>query len=485
MHRRDACAILLRCLFLFVFGVGTHAHGRPVSSEATVLQEAPILLAQTKLPTLEDVVFIESRVDRESAYLGEAVNLTLTFGQLKFRGIRVQNYYKARQIRLPDTEGFFAGKLVEESREVTRDGHAYTLTVYRVPLFPTRPGDLFIGSWRWQGTARGSTAGGARTLQIDKRTGPITIAVAPLPPAPPGFGGAVGRFQMATTIDSTDLVQGIPTRFYLEIEGVGNSQSLRAPNLSGGDWYRLGEPLQSEAAAVSGSDRAFVKRFEYALMPLQDGAFDLGPFSFTYFSPAEKDYVTVTAPLLHVRVGASAANEQLVVVGGLGRGGQGGLRVMDDGRLPLATKGGTIEVKRSWHGTIVVLCVLPVLVFLVVYALRYALGLQFSSRQGGSVRTRLNEAMVGAVPAEGLRDGILREIERVTGWKTAGMTAPEVESALLRLGWGGMAAELGGILRQCESFRYGGAQPEAAVVKKMGEQTIVVLEQIAAWGKSQ
>ncbi len=447
--------------------------GPPSPSAGPSAGEFQLAQAEEELPTLEEAIFIESSVDRNTVYLGEAVNLTLTYGQLDFRGIRVQSHYKTRRIRLPDTEGFFAGKIIEESRKLTRDGHAYTLTVYRVPLFPTQPGALFIGAWRWQGTARGYTVSGAQSLQIDRSTSPLTINVEPLPPAPAGFGGAVGRFELDTAIANTQLMQGVPITYTVEISGEGNPQSLRPPTLPQALWYRLGDGTVTGETEVTGTNPEFMKRYEYELMPLQDGVFTLGPVAFTYFSPREKQYVTTTGPVLEVTVAESDLEERLVVVGGVGHGEAGALLVMDDGRLPLATTADLTPASRRRGGMVYFLGIVPIGLFLVALLVLWGLSNRRVSPDGALRRVRLHN---GAQEAASLRGVILAEIEQVTATKISGLTTMELEAALSSRGWGEAACALGAGLRACDAVLYGGAAMASEELLALADRAAYALD---------
>lgn len=419
-------------------------------------------LAQNALPTLDDAVFLESRVDRRSVFLGEGIRLTLTFGSLSFRGIRVQQYHQSRRIPLPDLEGFFTGRLEEEEGEVTRGDFTYRTTVYRLPLFPTRAGELHIGAWRWQGTARGHTAQGAQSKTVDMQTDPITIQVKPLPPAPPEFTGAVGEFEIAATLKSKALKKGVPTTYTVSIAGTGNPQSLRGPTLPDQAWRRLGEPETESFIPVAETGNTLEMRFTYELMPMQDGTFQLGPPSLTYFSPSKAEYVRISGPEIPVNVEAPEQEERLVVVGGGGFENVEGLIVMDDGRLPLAGMAGEFAARGDWRTPITWLALLPVFLFAAVVVLAYLSGWRYAAVAPlPAFALRLQAALDGSAPVDGLREAVLREVARQSGVNVYGMSVPEVERTLFERGWGGAAREVAVILKRCDSARYGGQALES------------------------
>jgi len=48
----------------------------------------------------------------------------------------------------------------------------------------------------------------ARSEQVRLRTNPVVVEVQPLPPAPAGFGGAVGQMSLAASIEPPELRMG-------------------------------------------------------------------------------------------------------------------------------------------------------------------------------------------------------------------------------------------------------------------------------------
>lgn len=105
--------------------------------------------------TLDNAIYITSEVDRDEAWLGEAVTLTLEYWEINFRGVKVQPFYRSGGVTMPEVEGFYAGPVQMEHDDRTRDGALYTVTVYRQRLYPAVAGDLEIGPWHWKGSVRG------------------------------------------------------------------------------------------------------------------------------------------------------------------------------------------------------------------------------------------------------------------------------------------------------------------------------------------
>lgn len=453
-----------------------------VSCLSAIADEAPIRLAQVSLPTLEEVIFLDSKVDQKTVYLGEEVQLTLTFGQLKFRGIRVQNFYKTSAVRLPEMEGFFSEEPRKETHEQTRDGFAYVVTTYRINLYPTRSGKLFIGSWRWQGMARGFTSEGARSIDVDKKTDPITVEVLPLPTAPVDFSGAIGTFTLKTTLAS-EVQQGMPVLLHVDVYGKGNPQTLRPPRLTAAPWYRYREVPVDSVLFPEAQQVGFLKRFAYELIPLEPGNHTLAPVSMTFFSPTTKNYETIESEALALAVAASGDIDELVVVGGVGQSLPEELMVMEDGRLPMVAQLPPLETPWLRIRYFTGLSLVPVGLFLLIWGWAFWMRSAHRGAAGTNVARRIETAMGDGASVDGLRQAILQEIRYATGLKTGGMSAPELEEALALDYRPGLSATIGGVLRWCETVRYSSVEPEPHEAREQAQRAIAALTYLADVGE--
>ncbi len=461
--------MVIRFVLISLIGVG---------SLSAIAEETPIRLAQVALPTLEEVIFLDSEVDQKTVYLGEEVQLTLTFGQLKFRGIRVQNFYKTSAVRLPEMEGFFSEEPQKEIHEQTRNGFAYIVTTYRINLYPTRSGKLFIGAWRWQGMARGFTSEGARSIDVDKKTDPITIEVLPLPPAPADFSGAIGAFTLQTSV-APEVQQGLPFSMQVDVYGSGNPQTLRPPQLQAAPWYRAREVPVDSVLFPEARQPEFLKRFTYELVALEAGEHTLAPLSMTFFSPTTKRYKTVESEAMTLAVAASGETEELVVVGGVGQRFPPELMAMGDGRLPVVAQLPPLD--RPWLRIryFTGLSLVPVVCFLLIWGFAFRKRRAYLAGTGSTVSRRIEVAMGEEGSVNGLRQAILQEIRYATGLKTAGMSAPELEEALARDHGPALGGTVGGVLRWCETARFSSAVPTPDETREQAQRVIGALTYLA------
>jgi hypothetical protein len=407
--------------------------------------------------TLDKAVLVISSADRSEVFLGEAMTLTLEYWEMKVRGLTVQPYYRGGNVTLPDMEGFFAGPLETEHDDAARDGALYSVTRYRQRLYPAVAGDLEIGPWRWQGSLRGYTAGGAQTQSVDLSTEAISVKVLPLPEPPSTFRGAVGEFEVSMALSATEMTQGTPASLTVSISGSGNPGTLEAPLLPPSEWYSADDPVEDGEPVPDPATGQFTKQFTYRLMPIEAGSFHFPAISLTYFSPAQRQYVSARTEPSPVRIAASGPAESLVVVGG---GGASGPPLMEDGKLALVADVPVFEVRRERAGLWGALIALPPLGWLVVALAgggwRGLSAWRSPRRDTGNLSLRFAALASAPEPLEGLNTLLCEVLPD----STSGMSDPELrdwlEARISEL----EAARIADAIQACRNLRYGQrAQP--------------------------
>lgn len=410
-------------------------------------------------PTLDDAIYIYSSVDKEEAYLGEAVTLSLEYWELKFRGMKVQPYYNSPQPMLPRMEGFYVGVPRQEQREAARDGGLYTVTTYRSRLYPARAGTLFIGAWAWKGTVRGHTTAGARSLTVDLTTEPIEIQVQPLPAPVATFSGSVGEFDITLDFDSRELTRGEPGSFVLTLTGDGNPKTIQAPPIPEEAWFSVGDPEEEPRPDDGRGGEAFTKQYRFPIMPLAGGAHIFPPVSLTYFSPREGRYKVSRTDPVPLTIESTGPADQLVVIGAAGSGRGPRMESMEEGRLPLVSAIETFRVRRErWNLTPLFVFVPPLVFFVLFFSTRGTAPLrQWAPRRtvADSGDGRLAAVADHPRPFDAL-NAVARDIlaDR-TGQAVAGMSIPEIRDCVSEVAEPGVPEAVASFFRACEACRYG------------------------------
>ncbi|MFL6260097.1 MAG: BatD family protein [Thermoanaerobaculia bacterium] len=136
----------------------------------------------------------------------------------------------------------------------------------------------------------------ARPEPVRLQTAPQTVDVQPLPPAPPGFGGAVGQLAVAAQLEPKEVQVGEAATLTVRLSGVGNLQGIREPRLQPPPGLRLFPGDREGKDDLNGSAVRGTRIWRYAVVPDRAGRFTLDSPKVTYFDPAESRYQVAAAP---------------------------------------------------------------------------------------------------------------------------------------------------------------------------------------------
>ncbi|MFP4499936.1 MAG: BatD family protein [Candidatus Hydrogenedentota bacterium] len=283
---------------------GEPGAGQPRQPGSTRPQDG----TQDREPTWDDVVFVESMVDKREVYQGEALTLTVRVGELNIGGVKIRG---PRNVSMPESAGFYSQPVDQQETTLERNGFPYRVHVLEQQLFAMRTGRLEIGRFRFAGVARAWTnGGGLDTRQFDLDTEPIYVDVRPLPNPPKNFSGAVGRFRIVADMPQRDLEQGLPVELRLRVTGQGNPDAIGEPALPAMPWAHVSGPRKDVTGRGSGGN-TLTKTFTYTLTPLEPGEYTVPPVRFVYFEPKAGGYRTDDTPPMQVRVARGELPETL------------------------------------------------------------------------------------------------------------------------------------------------------------------------------
>jgi len=145
--------------------------------------------------------------------------------------------------------------------------------------------------------------GTATQKQIALSSEPGGVKILPLPAEnrPTDFTGAVGQFELAAETAPRQTTAGDPVTLKLKISGTGNFDRVTAPAVEKSAAWKTYKPSAKfepgDSAGFSGT-----KNFEQALVPTQAGQLEIPALTFSYFDPAQKQYVTRMTPPVNVEV---------------------------------------------------------------------------------------------------------------------------------------------------------------------------------------
>jgi hypothetical protein len=251
-------------------------------------------------PAARPKLALRAEVDRPVAWVGEQVGWRLTLDtQAEVSAFRPRP--------LPDFRGFWVREIPQPERlrpewiEVGGDRFARVPMLGRA-LFPLRPGrhrleavtaDLVIrlAEVGWFGPF-------GRDEQISLTTEPVEIEVRALPPAPDGFGGAVGPLDVAGSIDPRRVETGQATTLELVVAGDGHLQGLEPPAIAVPPGLRRFDPQVETSDEVVGGRIRSQRRWRWVIVADRPGQVRIDPIALTWFDPVTESYRTsATAPL--------------------------------------------------------------------------------------------------------------------------------------------------------------------------------------------
>jgi hypothetical protein len=263
--------------------------------------------------TVQENVHVTAYADRTTVYQGEQVTVSYSFytrlqiGDLQvadapsFSGFWVETLYDARQLEFTTRE---------------YDGQQYNAAaIKRVALFPTRSGELTVGSMRMAGQVvrqGGFFFQGAEPFE--KSSGAINITVRPLPDSgrPAGFTGGVGDFEVSAELDKDSSIDGEPLNFIVRVSGTGNIRLIGEPQLPRIMGVKVLSPETKDEISTAGGVVKGTREFRFPLMPQADGRLLVPSIELGFFDPEAEQYYVRATPGLEFYASGAAGRKTVV-----------------------------------------------------------------------------------------------------------------------------------------------------------------------------
>jgi hypothetical protein len=183
------------------------------------------------------------------------------------------------------------------------DGRRYgRVPLLKKALFPLRPGPYRLEPATIDLTVQrydrsfffGPAVAHPESVRL--RTAAQAVDVQPLPPAPPGFGGAVGEISLAAQLEPKEVRLGEAATLTVRMSGVGNLQGIQEPRLKAPPGINLLPPQQEGKDELNGTAVRGTRIWRYAVVPERAGRFTLDSPKITYYDPAESRYQVAATP---------------------------------------------------------------------------------------------------------------------------------------------------------------------------------------------
>ena len=253
----------------------------------------PDLLAplEEEEPAPEPKLFLRAEAYPAEPWVGQQVTYVLyLFSQTDVRSIHPEE--------LPDFQGFWVHEVDDprprEPDIVDVEGERYArVPLLRRMLFPLRPGEVTLEPVRIRVGVQPRRLGFGsfqRGVEVWRSTNALTVTVRPLPAAPDGFDGAVGKLQVATEVRPSEVAVGEAATLTLTLSGTGHLQGLPAPEPPRLDGVRAFPPQQESDERVVGNRVQARRSWSWVLLPDRPGHWEVPEVRLPYFDPEAGEY---------------------------------------------------------------------------------------------------------------------------------------------------------------------------------------------------
>lgn len=247
-----------------------------------------------------DNFFVRVHISKSALYPNEHLIATQKL-YTRYGGISNVN------IDPPTFKGFISKEIPNsqqsEFQQENINGTIYnTVIIGQHVLFPQREGKLVIDGFKAEALAQQRISRGqsifddffgnnVQQFRVDATSPKVTVQVKPLPPNKPlGYNGAVGKFNIATSLNTDSVAVNEAITFKMTIRGNGNLQMLKAPKIEFSPDLEVYDPKVSHNSGITRSGMNGSVTYEYLIIPRHAGTYEIPSTTFSYFDPSTAQY---------------------------------------------------------------------------------------------------------------------------------------------------------------------------------------------------
>lgn len=255
-------------------------------------------------------IFVQMYVSKTSVYANEGLLVTFK--------LYSRSEFEIEKIKFPEFEGFIAQEIdLPEKEQVNIEnyqGSTYnTLILKQTILYPQYTGKISIGQgiynviFKLQNNNYQGLHNFFDNYYSDvKKTitsSPITINVKSLPPCPSLFSGAVGNYEMTSSISHNKIKVNEPVTIKITLSGNGNIKMLKNPKIIFPTSFEVYEPKININQDFTNGNRE-TKTIEYYAVPHYAGNFSIPCIKFNFFDLKTNTYKTLSTKKYYLHVEA-------------------------------------------------------------------------------------------------------------------------------------------------------------------------------------
>lgn len=268
-------------------------------------------------------IFVRTIVSKTNIYEQEAISVTYKLYTL----LDVAQFTGAK---LPDFNGFLKQDIEQSQNKQlsaeTYKGRSYgTVVLYQAVLFPQHTGEIEIGKASFTALIRLQNKAQVRSIFDDffdsytnverTLTAPaVTVRVNELPLGgkPATFSGAVGNFNLTSTLSSGNLKTNEAATIKVVISGNGNMKLLKNPEIKFPDGFEVYDPKVDNSFSTGSGGVSGTKTIEYMFIPRRSGKYDIPSAELSYFDLNNRTYRTLRTPPYKINVTKGEGGETVV-----------------------------------------------------------------------------------------------------------------------------------------------------------------------------
>jgi hypothetical protein len=255
-------------------------------------------------------LFVKLILDRKTLYKGDHAMATIKiYSKVNLNGFE--------DITLPSFEGFWSQDVelpqqISLQRE-TFNGEIYNVgTLKKTLIFPQQTGSITIGKVKIDCIVQQRVKqpksffddffDNFANVRATVTSDPVIVSVNPLPAGPADFSGAVGRFDLRSSITSTSVKENDAITMRIDVTGNGNIKLINAPKLKLPADFEVYDPKTQNNYTVTSEGLNGNISFEYLFLPRFAGDYTIPPVDFVYFDPSVGKYVSKSSQEFKIHV---------------------------------------------------------------------------------------------------------------------------------------------------------------------------------------
>lgn len=247
---------------------------------------------------------IHAEVDKTDVYEGEQVTVSW---YIFTRG----NIIALDRLKFPDLRGFWK-EIIEEVPALNFTQEVINGIPYRKALlashalFPIKPGTSYVDEYKVKASVQlpsnpFGAFGFGQAYTYTRSSEKIKINVKPLPTEgrPQDFAGAVGNFEVTSSVEGREFPVNQPFSLKIRFEGEGNAKLIELPGI---DFPGILEKYDTKSESKFFKNGKSYKEFEVLLIPRQEGEVIIPGISVSIFDPRTQRYNSKNTQPITVKI---------------------------------------------------------------------------------------------------------------------------------------------------------------------------------------